>query len=155
MQKGLITLCWHRQMPLYIFSLRSRRLSHEIENDPFVEIYSGHELLSHCDEEKIFSFIFMKLLKKHSIAEMKNVPTFVYIGRENQYLPEASPAYRSCVFFSETKFLYLLLLIWYLCRFTTFKLYNITGGFANAIIIKNREKCSMLTVLNFDFHLRS
>lgn len=54
-------------MPLYIFSLRSRRLSHEIENDPFVEIYSRHELLSHSAEEEICSFIFMKLLKKHSI----------------------------------------------------------------------------------------
>lgn len=67
MRKRLITLCWHRQMPLYIFSLRSRRLSHEIENDPFEEIYSRHELLSHSAEEEICSFIFMKLLKKHSI----------------------------------------------------------------------------------------
>lgn len=49
-------------MPLYIFSLRSRRLSHEIENDPSEEIYSKHELLSHSAEE-ICSFIFMKLLK--------------------------------------------------------------------------------------------
>lgn len=66
MRKGLITLCWHRQMPLYIFSLRSRRLSHEIENDPSEEIYSKHELLSHSGEE-ICSFIFMKLLKIHFI----------------------------------------------------------------------------------------
>lgn len=54
-------------MPLYIFSVRSRRLSHEIENDPFEEIYSRHELLSYFAEEEICSFIFMKLLKKHSI----------------------------------------------------------------------------------------
>ena len=66
MRKGLITLCWHRQMPLYIFSLRSRRLSHEIENDPSEGIYSEHELLSHSAEE-ICSFIFMKLLKIHFI----------------------------------------------------------------------------------------
>lgn len=70
-------------MPLYIFSLRSRRLSHEIENDPFVEIYSGHELLSYCDEEEICSFIFMKLLKKHSIAAMKAVPTVIYLVGTN------------------------------------------------------------------------
>lgn len=75
-------------MPLYIFSLRSRRLSHEIENDPFVEIYSGHELLSHCDEEEISSFIFMKLLKKHSFAAVKDVPTFVYIRWWEQYMIE-------------------------------------------------------------------
>lgn len=117
--KGLITLCWHRQMPLYIFSLRSRRLSHEIENDPFVEIYSGHELLSHCYEEEIFSFIFMKLLKKHSIAAMKNVPTFIYIGRWEPMFPRSFCNYISFDFFHSHDFpipIYIRV-----CTYTTLK----------------------------------
>lgn len=112
MRKGLITLCWHRQMPLYIFSLRSRRLSHEIENDPFEEIYSKHELLSHSDDEKICSFIFMKLLKKH----------FIFVSELQQWLSFIgyvlnTPMYVFSVFrLNQTKKVYEMLKYYYISK---------------------------------------